>query len=65
MNLKKNTKNSAVLICGIDENAKSVISVETIEGEKIKYSDIVSNFFRQSNSIFSTLLLISLAKFIS
>lgn len=30
------------LVCGIDENAKSVISVETIKGEKIKYSDIIS-----------------------
>ncbi|MBO5106190.1 MAG: ABC transporter permease, partial [Clostridia bacterium] len=38
----KNNSNSAVLICGIDENAKSVISVETVNGEKIKYSDIVS-----------------------
>lgn len=33
---------SSTLICGIDENAKSVISVETIKGEKIKYSDIIS-----------------------
>lgn len=38
----KNANNSAALICGIDENARSVISVETAEGEKIKYSDIVS-----------------------
>ncbi|MBE6761055.1 MAG: FtsX-like permease family protein [Ruminococcaceae bacterium] len=36
----KNADNSAALICGIDENAKSVISVETVSGEKIKYSDI-------------------------
>ena len=32
----------ASLVCGIDENAKSVISVETVKGEKIKYSDIVA-----------------------
>lgn len=38
----KNDNNSAALVCGIDENAKSVISVETVDGEKIKYSDIVS-----------------------
>lgn len=38
----KNSDNSAALVCGIDENARSVISVETIKGEKIKYSDIVS-----------------------
>lgn len=38
----KNNDNSAVLVCGIDENAKSVISVETVSGEKIEYSDIVS-----------------------
>lgn len=38
----KNSDNSGALICGIDENAKSVISVETVEGEKIEYSDIVS-----------------------
>lgn len=38
----KNSDNSAALVCGIDENAKSVIAVETIEGEKIQYSDIVS-----------------------
>ncbi len=38
----KNNDNSAVLVCGIDENARSVISVETVSGEKIEYSDIVS-----------------------
>lgn len=38
----KNKKNSATLICGIDENAKSVISVETIKGKKIEYSDIAA-----------------------
>ena len=38
----KNSDNSAALLCGIDENAKSVISVETVDGEKIKYTDIVS-----------------------
>jgi len=38
----KNNDSSSALICGIDENAKSVIAVETIKGEKIKYSDIVS-----------------------
>lgn len=32
---------SSAIICGIDENAKSVISVETVKGEKISYSDIV------------------------
>lgn len=37
----KNANNSAALVCGIDENAKSVISVKTVSGEKIKYSDIV------------------------
>lgn len=38
----KNNDNSAALVCGIDENARSVISVETVSGEKIEYSDIVS-----------------------
>ncbi len=38
----KNSDDSAALICGIDENAKSVISVETVKGEKINYSDIIA-----------------------
>lgn len=42
MGYLKNADNSAALFCGIDENAKSVISVETIKGEKIKQSDIIS-----------------------
>lgn len=41
MGYLKNADNSAALFCGIDENAKSVISVETVKGEKIKQSDIV------------------------
>ncbi len=32
----------STVVCGIDENAKSVISVETVKGEKIKKSDIVA-----------------------
>ena len=31
----KNNDNSAALVCGIDENARSVISDETVSGEKI------------------------------
>ena len=38
----KNCDNSATLVCGIDENAKSVISVETVQGEKINNSNIIS-----------------------
>lgn len=29
------------LVCGIDENAKSVISIDTVDGEKILRSDII------------------------
>lgn len=42
MGYLKNEKSSAALICGIDENAKSVISVETINGKKIEYMDIAA-----------------------
>lgn len=38
----KNDEISTVLVCGIDENAKSVISVETISGEKISKNHIKS-----------------------
>lgn len=38
----KNDDISSALICGIDENAKSVISVETVLGSKIDRSDIVA-----------------------
>lgn len=38
----KSDELSNVLICGIDENAKSVISVETISGKKISKNDINS-----------------------
>ncbi len=37
----KNSDDNNVLIFGIDENAKSVISVETTDGEKISRADIV------------------------
>ena len=36
----KNDEVSNALVCGIDENAKSVISVETVSGKKITNDDI-------------------------
>lgn len=36
----KNSDVSGVLVCGIDENAKSVISVETVSGNNINDNDI-------------------------
>lgn len=37
----KDQEIDTALVCGIDENAKSVISINTVEGEKILRSDII------------------------
>lgn len=39
----KNDENNKSLVCGIDENAKSVISLEVVSGQKINKTDIISN----------------------
>lgn len=38
----KNNEDNKSLVCGIDENAKSVISLDVVAGEKISKADIIS-----------------------
>lgn len=38
----KDNDNNKSLVCGIDENAKSVISLETVAGQKISKADIIA-----------------------